>query len=66
MQVSDWKQGMRVIILGAVGVGSGCIKANTTDKPPFRENNITKAEVRDDAGRLRKVALSRIKDVMNP
>ena len=66
MRISDWKQGMRVIIFGAVGVGSGCIKANTTENPPFIENNIAKAEVRDDAGRLRKVALSRIKDMLNP
>ena len=55
-----------MIVFGAVGAGSGCLKATTTENPPFREDKTIRVELRGDDGRLRKVGLGRVKYLSKP
>lgn len=60
MKISDWAENLRVSIVGA-GEHVCCVKGFTTTKQPFRDGAVTKTEVVDDGGRIRAVAISRVK-----
>lgn len=60
MKISDWAENLRVSIVGA-GDHVCCVKGFTTARQPFRDGDVTKTEVMDDKGRVRAVAISRVK-----
>lgn len=60
MKISEWAENLRVSIIGA-GEHICCVKGFTTAKEPFRDGAVTKTEVRDDDGKIRAVAISRVK-----
>ncbi len=60
MRITDWIENLRVSVVGA-GDNTSCIKGFTTRRQPFRDGDVTKVEVLDDNGKIRHIALSRIR-----
>jgi hypothetical protein len=60
MSIAQWQESLRVSIIGA-GHNKSCIKGRTTNRPPYRDVDVTKVEILADSGKLHQIALSRVK-----
>jgi hypothetical protein len=65
MRAKDWKPNTRVFIVSEPSLGADRKMWNgwTTARPPYRDGDITRADIIDDNGSPRAIAIGRIKYV---
>lgn len=61
MTIKDWKPRMPVSVIGAINFENTTERGMTTQTPPFRDRNTTRVEVEVENGKIKNVAIGRLK-----